>query len=187
MSNDPTNADIHQASKTLTAAQTATGANAASVPTTSRESPIPSGYRLGLVGLFIGAAGGALKVVAIHTPLGQSLLYGALFGVIFGLFFSRRATSAGAGLIWALGFAFLAWIVFPNGAVRLIFHHTPTAMLADARERFPHLVAYILCLGTPVGLAFGIWGGLRPDTQQPKFRIGRAIVAGGLAGVVGGA
>ena len=60
-------------------------------------------------------------------------------------------------------------------------------MFADARDRFPHLVAYILCLGAPVGLVFGIWGGLHPTTQQPKFHIGRAIVTGGFAGVVGGA
>jgi len=172
---------------TLAQAQQA-AANLQSIgPVAGVQSKVTSLYLLSFIGLVIGATGGALRIEAIHTSVIQSLLYGALFGVAFGAFFSRRAKSAGAGLIWGLGFAFLAWIVFPNGAVRLIFHHATTAMFADARDRFPHLVAYILCLGAPVGLAFGIWGGLHPETEQPKFHIGRAIVAGGFAGVVGGA
>src|SRR5579863_774726 len=191
MSADSTNATTntaHSAADSVIAqAQLATSKVDATGPVTNHQSPITSLYRLAAIGLAIGAAGGALRVAALHTSVAQSLLYGALFGVAFGVFFSRRATSAGAGLIWGLGFAFLAWIVFPNGAVRLIFHRTTTAMFADARDRFPHLVAYLLCLGAPVGLAFGIWGGLHPETQQPRFRIGRAVVAGGFAGIVGGA
>ena len=192
MSADPTNAATNSANATLSAAQTATSPNAAPGPVTSHKAPVttpaqPRLLVLATIGLFIGAAGGALRVAAIHTSVAQSLIYGAIFGVAFGAFFARRATSAGAGLIWGLGFAFLAWICFPNGAVRLIFQHTNTAMFADARDRFPHLVAYILCLGAPVGLVFGIWGGLHPTTQRPKFHIGRAIVTGGFAGVVGGA
>src|ERR1700722_7028090 len=177
----------------LAAAQAATSAIVTPSPVTSQKSPVTSSTQprllvLAIIGLLIGAAGGALRVAAIHTSATQSLIYGAIFGIAFGALFARRATSAGAGLIWGLGFAFLAWIVFPNGAIRLIFSHAALIeMFADARDRFPHLVAYILCLGAPVGLAFGIWGGLHPVTEQPKFHIGRAIVAGGLAGVVGGA
>src|ERR1700722_16586850 len=176
----------------LAAAQAATSAIVTPSPVTSQKSPVTSSTQprllvLAIIGLLIGAAGGALRVAAIHTSFTQSLIYGAIFGVVFGALFSRRCTSAGAGLIWGLGFAFLAWIAFPNGAIRLLFQHTSVAMFADARDRFPHLVAYILCLGAPVGLAFGIWGGLHPVTEQPKFHIGRAIVAGGLAGIAGGA
>jgi hypothetical protein len=192
MSADSTNAATNSANATLAAAQTATHQIAAPSQITGRQSPATSPTQprlvvLATIGLLVGAAGGALRVAAIHTSIAQSLIYGALFGVAFAAFFARRATSAGAGLIWGLGFAFLSWIVFPNGAIRLIFQHTNTAMFADARDRFPHLVAYILCLGAPVGLTFGIWGGLHPSTQQPKFHIGRAIVTGGFAGVVGGA
>src|ERR1700722_7842946 len=193
MSAESTNAaPAASANATLAAAQAAAGPIAAPRPVTSNESPVTSHTQprllvLAIIGLLIGAAGGALRVAAIHTSFTQSLIYGAIFGVVFGALFSRRCTSAGAGLIWGLGFAFLAWIVFPNGAIRLPFEHSSTATFADARDRFPHLVAYILCLGAPVGLAFGIWGGLHPVTEQPKFHIGRAIVAGGLAGVVGGA
>ncbi|HEX3118841.1 MAG TPA: hypothetical protein VHP80_07095 [Candidatus Acidoferrum sp.] len=186
MSADPTNAATNSANATLAAAQAAAHSHSAPGPVVTYTQPRL--IVLATIGLLIGAAGGALRVAAIHTSLAQSLIYGAIFGVTFGALFARRATSAGAGLIWGLGFAFLAWIVFPNGAVRLIFQHGAAAsMFSDARDRFPYLVAYILCLGAPVGLAFGIWGGLRPSTRQPKFRIGRAIVAGGFAGVVGGA
>src|SRR3984957_1803924 len=191
MSAESTNAAPVNA--TLAGAQAATSAVAAAPsPVTSNESPVTSHTQprllvLAIIGLLIGAAGGALRVAAIHTSFTQSLIYGAIFGVVFGALFSRRCTSAGAGLIWGLGFAFLAWIVFPNGAIRLLFEHSSTAIFTDARDRFPHLVAYILCLGAPVGLAFRIWGGVHPTTQQPKFHIGRAIVAGGFAGIVGGA
>ena len=192
MSADSTNSTTNTtaasaADSVLAQAQQATRNADATGPVTGPKPPVAPLYQLAAIGLAIGAAGGALRVAALHTSVVQSLLYGALFGVVFGAFFSRRATSAGAGLIWGLGFAFLSWIVFPNGAIRLIFHRTTTAIFVDARDRFPHLVAYILCLGAPVGIVFGIWGGLHPGKQQPKFRIGRAIVAGGFAGVVGGA
>ncbi len=182
-----TNAATTSVESTVAKEQRAANNFDAPSPGSSHKSPVTSLFLRGAIGLVIGAAGGALNVAALHSSVAQSVTCGAVFGLLFGIFFSRRATSAGAGLIWGLGFAFLAWIIFPNGAVRLLFHHASGAMFADARDRFPYLVSCILCLGTPVGLAFGIWGGLHPETQQPKFHIGRAIVAGGFAGVVGGA
>src|SRR5580704_438513 len=189
MSADSNNAAAatHQPNQSLAAAQAAATVVAVPGPVTSHQSTGTSLLVLGAIGLVIGAIGGALKAAALHDSYAESLVSGALFGLVFGLFFSRRATSAGAGLIWGLGFSFLAWIVFPNGAVHLMFHHTTTTVFADARDRFPLLVACILCLGTPVGLVFGIWGGLHASERQPKFHVGRAIVAGGFAGVVGGA
>jgi uncharacterized membrane protein YagU involved in acid resistance len=64
-------------------------------------------------------------------------------------------------------------------------------MLRDAREHFPELVACLLCLGMPVGVALGLRGVFRgrpghPEFHQPEFRWGRAVVAGGLAGTLGG-
>src|SRR5260370_31912560 len=38
----------------------------------------------------------------------------------------------------------------------------------------------------PVGVVLGIRGGLRTKEGQPQFRWGRAVVAGGLAGTIGG-
>jgi hypothetical protein len=59
-------------------------------------------------------------------------------------------------------------------------------MLSDARASFPHLVAFLICLGMPVGIALGIRGGFRSRTTQPKFSWGRALVAGGFAGTLAG-
>jgi hypothetical protein len=59
-------------------------------------------------------------------------------------------------------------------------------MLQDAREHFPELVASLLCLGLPVGVALGIRESYRERAGQSKFRWGRAVVAGGLAGTLSG-
>jgi hypothetical protein len=179
---DPTR-NVASLSNSAATTQIPTSNIAAPGPITSHQSRVT----LAIIGLVIGIIGGALKAAAIHDSFAESLVSGAVFGVIFGLFFSRRATSAGAGLIWGLGFSFLAWIIIPNGAVHLMFHHTTSTVFTDARDRFPLLVACVLCLGAPVGLVFGIWGGLHPAMHQQKFSVGRAIVAGGFAGVVGGA
>jgi len=88
-------------------------------------------------------------------------------------------------LIWGLAFAVLLWIVFPAGIVPLIAVGSHS-MLFDARERFPELVALLLCLGMPVGLALGSWGELHSTSAAAKFNWRRAIIAGGFAGVLGG-
>ncbi len=49
-------------------------------------------------------------------------------------------------------------------------------MLNDAQVRFPQLVAYLVCLGMPVGVVLGIRGGLRTKEGSPQFRWGRAVV-----------
>ena len=143
-----------------------------------------------LLGLCVGALGGVLQGTLLAIPLAQSLSYGCSFGLIFGLSFAKRATSPGAGLIWALAFALLAWIVFPAGLLPLFrgahsFPHSQ-AMLSDARSQFPLLVAFVICLGMPVGLALGVRGVLQSRDTAAKFRWGRAIVAGGFAGTLGG-
>jgi uncharacterized membrane protein YagU involved in acid resistance len=117
---------------------------------------------------------------------------GALFGLAFGLFFARRATSPGAGLIWGLSCAFLLWVMIPAGILPLLARMDRSAvMLRDAREHFPELVACLLCLGMPVGVALGLRGiyrgsPARPEFRPPEFRWGRAVVAGGLAGTLSG-
>ena len=90
----------------------------------------------------MGSLGGLSGSAALGAPPFLGLGVGALFGLAFGLFFARRATSPGAGLIWGLSCAFLAWLMIPAG-------------LRGAREHFPELVACLLCLGMPVGVALG--------------------------------
>jgi len=60
------------------------------------------------LGLVVGLGGGMLQSLALGTPIPHGLTVGGLFGLAFGVFFARRATSAGAGLIWGLATALLA-------------------------------------------------------------------------------
>jgi hypothetical protein len=59
-------------------------------------------------------------------------------------------------------------------------------MLSDARASFPQLVAFMTCLGMPVGVALGTWSEFHSRRLQPRFSWGRAIVGGGLAGLLAG-
>src|SRR5277367_189317 len=115
-----------------------------------------------LLGAALGSLGALLKSAALAASLLPGAFLGAIFGLAFGLFFARRATSPGAGLIWGLGSSFLLWILTAGG----LFHFVATTgrsgmMLQDAQGHFSKLVAYVLCLGMPVGVGLGIRGGLR--------------------------
>ena len=68
-----------------------------------------------VIGLAVGLAGGAVGSAALGMSVIHGLTVGALFGLIFALFLDRRASTAGAGLIWGLAAAFLMWLVFPAG------------------------------------------------------------------------
>ena len=140
-----------------------------------------------LLGLVLGVLVGLLESAVLKNSLLPGGLLGAGFGLVFGLFFARRATSPGTGLIWSLGSSFLLWI-FTTGS---FFHFAALAersatMLQDAQARFPELVGDLLCIGMPVGVGLGIRGGFRASRPNNKFAWGRAIVAGGFAGTLGG-
>lgn len=140
-----------------------------------------------VLGSCVGGVGGTLQGMILGGSLVQSILCGGLFGAAFALFFAKRTTNSGAGLIWGLALAVLMWIVFPAGILPLLSGANGShMMLFDARERFPQLVAFVLCLGMPVGLAMGLWGECHSRTAEAKFRWDRAIVAGGFAGTLGG-
>jgi uncharacterized membrane protein YagU involved in acid resistance len=139
-----------------------------------------------LLGLGLGAIGGALRAALLTTSMAHGVLLGGLFGLAFGLFFAHRCSSPGAGLFWGLGAAFLLWLMVPAGILPILGSSHPMGMLSDARAQFPELVAYLVCLGVPLGVGLGIRGGFRSRAAHPRFHMGRAIVAGGLAGTLGG-
>ena len=140
-----------------------------------------------ILGLLVGALGGLSGSALLGAALTHGLLLGGLFGLTFGLFFARQAINPGAGLIWGLSCAFLLWVILPAGIMPLLTGagHS-AAMLRDARDHFPELVAYLLCLGLPVGIALGIRGARRYKAGQPEFRWARAVVAGGFSGTLAG-
>lgn len=140
-----------------------------------------------LLGLAVGAAGGALGSVFLTSSLVSGTVLGSLFGLAYGLFFAHRATSSGAGLIWGLGAAFLLWLVLPAGILPLLIGSGHSmAKLADARDQFPELVAYLICLGMPVGVTLGVRGSFRGKLKNQPFHWWRAIMVGGFSGVLGG-
>lgn len=142
-----------------------------------------------LLGLAIGVLGGVPASDVLGQPMLHCVLVGGCFGLVFGLLFARRATTPGAGLIWGLAAAFLLWIAV-HAAGTLGFSHVPSAgspmMLLRAREHFDDLVAYVVCLGMPVGAVLGIRGALGPRTGQDAYHWGRAIIVGGFSGLLGG-
>jgi len=152
------------------------------------ESKPRSGVRIEpALGLVVGLGGGMLQSLALGTPTDHGLAIGGAFGLVFGILFARRATSAGAGLIWGLAAAFLMWLVFPAGLLPLFTRGARSmAALGDTRDQFPLLVGYLVCLGMPVGLVLGMRGGVPVNTADTQFNWTRAMVAGGLAGLLGG-
>ncbi len=140
-----------------------------------------------LLGVALGVSGGFLESAVLKSSLLSGGLLGASFGLIFGLFFAKRATSPGAGLIWGLGSSFLLWILTAGGFFHLaaVTGHT-AMMLQDAQARFPELVGDLLCIAMPVGVGLGIRGEFHASGPDNKFAWGRAIVAGGFAGTLGG-
>jgi len=138
------------------------------------------------LGALVGMAGGLQQGVMLHSALLTAALLGAAFGLVFGLVFGKRASSAGAGLIWGLSSALLFWFLILAASMLKLGTRDSNVMLDDARGRFSALAADLVCLGAPIGIVLGIRGGILPDSSRPRFNRSRAIVAGGLAGVVSG-
>jgi hypothetical protein len=141
-----------------------------------------------LLGLVVGILGGFAESAGLGAPRFRGLILGAVFGLGFSLFFAKRATSPGAGLIWGLSFAFLLWVASP--AIRVPFLSAvggPEQMIEDAQDHFPELAAFLVCFGMPVGIVLGIRGALRCEPGHSPFRWVRAIIVGGFSGLLGGA
>ena len=137
-----------------------------------------------LLAIAVGAAGGALAAAIGHSSIARLGSAGAAFGLVFALALRGKATSPGAGMIWGLGAGYMLWMVLP--ALAVILHgagYSTDAMLGESRARFPELVGCITCIGAPVGFCLGVWGTVRSKSAG-GFHWGRAIVAGGSAGVI---
>ena len=143
-----------------------------------------------------GAAIGAVAAVVLahlgltsEAPVALAALVGAIFGGGFALFTHARATTPGAGLLWALAYSFVLWLAGPVGLCPQFTSSRQMGMLDIARAHFPELVGYLLVFGAPLGLVLGAmfsWRSERQSSQQQPFSLARALVAGGLAGIVGG-
>jgi uncharacterized membrane protein YagU involved in acid resistance len=142
-----------------------------------------------IAGLVVGCLGGvAIWAVGLASLVGGVAL-GGLYGLLFALLAARRAVSPGAGLLWGLAYALLLWLAGPAGLFPLlggVAEAPAMGMLDTARAHFPELVAYLLCFGLPLGVTLGTLDALRPLPGQARFSWPRALIVGGLAGIVGG-
>jgi hypothetical protein len=139
-----------------------------------------------VVCMLIGSLGGAVCAALGLASFLTGVVLGAIYGLLFALLGAPRASSPGAGLLWGVGYALLLWLAGPAGVFPLLGQAPAMGMLDTAHVHFPELIAYLLCFGVPLGLTLGIWGGLRPQPGRPPFNLARALVVGGLAGLVGG-
>src|SRR5258705_2431007 len=130
----------------------------------------------------MGILGGFGCMRSCHVGILAGPAAGGIYGALFGCLFARRCPNPGAGLIWGLGYSFLLWLAIPAGILPLFDSAVPSIGLLDTTQaHFPELVAYIVCLGAPFGLALGLLSTFRPHTKQHEFSFSRALVVGGIA------
>lgn len=137
-----------------------------------------------LVGAVSGIAG-VLGLLAIGQGSIGWLPVGAGFGIVATAIAGSRAIDPGRGFVWTLGIGVLAW-----GLSLGIMQLAPTSVWeADAVAidvAFPHLIGILLGLSAPVGLSVGIWQSRVVVSDRGSIDVPRALVVGGLAGIVGG-
>ena len=124
---------------------------------------------------------------ACHLGILTGAAVGAAYGLFFGCCFFRRCTNPGAGIIWGLGFAFMLWLLVPAGILPVVRENMPAmGMLDSARAHFPELVAYIVCVGIPLGITLGVLSLVRAHKSRREFSFPRALLVGSLAGAISG-
>ncbi len=132
----------------------------------------------------VGAAGGSiLSLATVIQPLAGTLA-GAAFGALFAAAIRGRADSAGAGLAWGLAAALVLWLA---GPVTLLARSGAgdACSLGAAQASFPQLIGLLVALGLPVGVLGGVFA-TRGRPRDRRHGLGRALVVGGVAGLLAG-
>ena len=128
--------------------------------------------------------GGAFAALGLGAPV-VSILLGAVAGLVFDVLLGASVNSLGAGLLWGAAYAFALWLGLAT-VVPLLVGMPMNAMFDQARASFPNLCGSMLALGIPLGLVEGAFGQRRPVARHLRFDLARALVVGGLSGLVGG-
>lgn len=135
-----------------------------------------------------GGAGGALAQAAANANGAPGVVTGAFLGTVVAALSAallrERVRDTGEGLIWGLAVSFLLWLGAPVHLVLTARSIGELSARQSVFERMPELIAWVVCFGAPLGT---LLGALAPATRRSADGHGRtrAIVVGGLAGVVG--
>src|SRR5260370_12681735 len=130
-----------------------------------------------------GLLGGLVLMASSHANILAGPVAGVVFGALFAVVFANRATDCGSGLLWGLGYVFLLWLAVVPGAQ--VISASLSSTFQTQRDNFPELVGYTVCFGLPLGLVLGAHG-RRNRASVVAFSFTRAIIGGGIAGIVGG-
>ena len=133
-----------------------------------------------------GCVGGAVGASVGLTSRMIGVGLGGMYGLLFALLASSRVTTAGAGLLWGLAYALLLWFADPTRLFAAMATTTTMGVFDAVRVQFPALVAYLLCFGLPLGVTLGVVRGLESQPGMVPFSCSRALIVGGIAGIVGG-
>lgn len=98
-------------------------------------------------------------------------IWGAMCGIVFALLFTRRTVNLGDGLMWGAAFGVALWFV---------------TLATRQPVGFPQLIGDVVCLGILLGLTIGIFDSVGKRIDGLRLSLPRALVGGGLAGIVGG-
>lgn len=139
-----------------------------------------------LICVAVGCLGGTVGAsVGLASPMTGGVV-GGMYGLLFAFLASSRATTPGAGLLWGLAYALMLWLANPVGLFSAMMGATERGMFAAARAQFPALVAYLLCFGMPLGVILGAVRGWQSQPETMRFSLPRALIVGGIAGLIGG-
>lgn len=147
-----------------------------------------------IITVSVGIVGAFVYTALVPSTLSVNLALGASYAILFVLFARDRATDPGIGLMWGTGYAVLLWLIGPAGLFAVMGGMPEMGMLDAARTHFPELVGYVICYGAPLGLTLGAlglahkWMRGEPEEEdwQVRFSLPRALIVGGVAGIVGG-
>lgn len=139
-----------------------------------------------LICVAVGCLGGIVGAPVGLASRMTGIVLGGMYGLLFAVLASSRATTPGAGLLWGLAYALMLWLANPAGLLSAMMRATVGGLFEATRAQFPTLVAYLLCVGMPLGVILGAVRGLQSQPGMLPFSLPRALLVGGIAGLIGG-
>lgn len=140
--------------------------------------------RQAAVAAAVGAVGGLACERLGHGTLVTGPVTGALAGALLAWLVHDRVRHVGEGLIWSLAWCFLVWLAVPAG-VAAAWSSGDACQLSAVRAHAPELIAYLVCIGTPLGIALGLFAPREPRARGDAFGLPRTLIVGALAGIAG--